>query len=172
MISRLEAGYSAEQTSKVDLAEIVADVVELYEPVAEEIGVQLEAAVQGSGQVSANRELVAQALSNIVDNAIKYSAGHGEAPKVVVSLSPRAPSGFVLEVADNGPGIPEEDQGRVTERFVRLEQSRTQPGSGLGLSLAKAVTEFHRGRLELSARNPGLSVQMIFPEDSRKDEQG
>ncbi len=172
MISRLEAGYSAEQTSRVDLAAIVAGVVELYEPVAEEQGVVLEAVVDGEALVSANRELVAQALSNIVDNAIKYTAGHGDAPKVVVSLTPGVPSGFVLEVADNGPGVPDEDKDRVTERFVRLEQSRTQPGSGLGLSLAKAVMEFHRGRLELSGRNPGLSVQMIFPEESRKDEQG
>ena len=172
MISRLEAGYSAEQTSSVDLAAIVAGVVELYEPVAEELGVTLEAAVEGEAQVSANRELVAQALSNIVDNAIKYSAGHGDAPRVVVSLARRSPGGYLLEVADNGPGVPDDDRERVTERFVRLEQSRTQPGSGLGLSLAKAVMEFHRGRLELSGRNPGLSVQMIFPEDSRKDEQG
>lgn len=172
MISRLEAGYSAEQTSSVDLAAIVAGVVELYEPVAEELGVALEAAVAGEAQVSANRELVAQALSNIVDNAIKYSAGHGDAPRVVVSLTRRSPGGYLLEVADNGPGVPDDDRERVTERFVRLEQSRTQPGSGLGLSLAKAVMEFHRGRLELSGRNPGLSVQMIFPEDSLKDEQG
>lgn len=172
MISRLEAGYSAEQTSSVDLAAIVAGVVELYEPVAEELGVALEAAVEGEAQVSANRELVAQALSNIVDNAIKYSAGHGDAPRVVVSLTRRGPGGYLLEVADNGPGVPDDDRERVTERFVRLEQSRTQPGSGLGLSLAKAVMEFHRGRLELSGRNPGLSVQMIFPEDSLKDEQG
>ena len=171
MISRLEAGYSAEQTTQVDLADIVADVVELYEPVAEEIGVRLEASVEGRAVISANRELVAQALSNIVDNAIKYSASSGETPNVVVSLKPHT-GGYVLETADNGPGIPDDDRDRATERFVRLEQSRSQPGSGLGLSLAKAVMEFHRGRLELSGRNPGLSVKMTFPGDSHKDEQG
>jgi signal transduction histidine kinase len=171
MISRLEAGYSAEQTTQVDLAEIVADVVELYEPVAEEIGVSLDAVVVGKAVVAANRELVAQALSNIIDNAIKYSAGSQGAPKAIVSLRP-LDGGYVLEIADNGPGIPEEDRDRATERFVRLEQSRSQPGSGLGLSLAKAVMEFHGGRLELSGRNPGLSVRMIFPGDSHKDEQG
>jgi signal transduction histidine kinase len=167
MISRLEAGYSAEQTGEVDLAEIVADVVELYEPVAEEQGVALEAAVSGKALVTANRELVAQALSNIVDNAIKYSAGTCDAPKVVVSLRADG-SGFTLEVADNGPGIPEDDRERATERFVRLEQSRSQPGSGLGLSLAKAVMKFHGGGLELSGRNPGLSVKMTFPGESRQ----
>jgi signal transduction histidine kinase len=171
MISRLEAGYSAEQTTQVDLAEIVGDVVELYEPVADDVGVSLEAVVGGKALVFANRELVAQALSNVVDNAIKYSADSTEKPKATVSLQP-LDDGYVLEIADNGPGIPEEERERATERFVRLEQSRTQPGSGLGLSLAKAVMEFHRGRLELSGRNPGLSVRMIFPGDSRKDEQG
>lgn len=167
MISRLEAGYSAEQTGNVDLAEIVADVVELYEPAAEEQGVALEAVVAGAAVVSANRELVAQALSNVVDNAIKYSAGSGDAPRVVVSLL-KEEGGVAMEVADNGPGIDEDDRDRVTERFVRLEQSRSQPGSGLGLSLAKAVMKFHGGGLELSGRNPGLSVRMVFPGDSRQ----
>ncbi len=171
MISRLEAGYSAEQTAPVDLAAIVADVVELYEPAAEEVGVALSAGDVAAATVNANRELVGQALSNVVDNAIKYSAGSGVAPGVAVSLR-REAGGFVLEVADNGPGIPAEDMERVTERFVRLEQSRSQPGSGLGLSLVRAVMEFHGGRLELSGRNPGLSVRMIFPGDSRRHEQG
>lgn len=163
MISRLEAGYSAEQLGSVDLAAILADVVELYEPVAEEAGVELKASPPQPAAVAANRELVAQALSNIVDNAIKYSAGWGTSPRVSVTLSATGDGGFALEVGDSGPGIPEEDRERATERFVRLEQSRTRPGSGLGLSLARAVMEFHGGRLELSGRNPGLSVKMIFP---------
>ncbi|MBE0692805.1 MAG: HAMP domain-containing histidine kinase [Aquamicrobium sp.] len=171
MISRLEAGYSAEQTAPVDLAAILADVVELYEPAAEEVGVTLAAGTVVPATINANRELVGQALSNVVDNAIKYSAGSGEAPSVTVSLT-REGGSYVLEVADNGPGIPPEDMERATERFVRLEQSRTQPGSGLGLSLVRAVMEFHGGRLELSARNPGLSVRMIFPGDSQRHEQG
>ncbi len=167
MISRLEAGYSAEQTGAVDLGQIVADVVELYEPLAEEVGVSLSVGAVAAASVSANRELVGQALSNVVDNAIKYAAGSGEAPAVAVSLT-RGGGGFVLEVADNGPGVPPEDLERVTERFVRLERSRSQPGSGLGLSLARAVMEFHGGRLELQAENPGLSVRMIFPGDSKR----
>jgi len=162
MISRLEAGYSAEQTGPVDLTAIVADVVELYEPAAEEMGVALRAQTGGPAIVGANRELIGQALSNIVDNAIKYSAGASDAPSVVVSLK-RDGQGFVLGVSDNGPGIPLEDRDRATERFVRLEQSRSQPGSGLGLSLAKAVMAFHGGSLDLADANPGLSVEMKFP---------
>ncbi|MGD9915708.1 MAG: ATP-binding protein [Rhizobiaceae bacterium] len=163
MISRLEAGYSAEQTASVDLAEAVRDVAELYEPVAEEAGVTLVAEHEGAFVISGNRELIGQALSNIVDNAIKYSAGTVEKPEVTVKLS-RQGDEFRLAIEDNGPGIPDEaDRQRATERFVRLEQSRSRPGSGLGLSLAKAIMKFHGGRLELAARDPGLSVIMIFP---------
>lgn len=164
MISRLEAGYSAEAVGRVDLAVAVRDVVELYEPAAEEVGVVLEADIDGAYPVSGNRELIGQALSNIVDNAIKYSAGASDKPAVKVALARRGPE-TVLSVTDNGPGIPQaSDRERVTERFVRLEQSRSQPGSGLGLSLAKAVMKFHGGHLDLAAADLGLIVSMVFPE--------
>jgi signal transduction histidine kinase len=164
MISRLEAGYSAEAVDRVDLAASVRDVVELYEPAADEVGVSLEAEADASQMVMGNRELIGQALSNIVDNAIKYSAGSADKPRVKVSLSKTAGE-IWLAVRDTGPGIPDAlDRQRATERFVRLEQSRSQPGSGLGLSLAKAVMKFHGGRLELAAADPGLIVTMVFPE--------
>ncbi|MBZ9872686.1 HAMP domain-containing histidine kinase [Mesorhizobium sp. BR1-1-9] len=163
MISRLEAGYSSESTSRVDLAAAVRDVVELYEPVAEEAGVSLEAAIDGAFLVDGNRELIGQALSNIVDNAIKYSTDSTSKPAVRVTLE-RTHGEIRLAVADNGQGIPDDaDRARATERFVRLEKSRSQPGSGLGLSLAKAVMTFHYGRLDLLPGNPGLSVVMSFP---------
>jgi signal transduction histidine kinase len=162
MISRLEAGYSAESTDRIDLAGIIADVAELYEPVAEERGVTLETRIAKPQTVMANRELVAQALSNVVDNAIKYCAGHAAAPAVSIALD-KADGEVRIVIADNGPGIPAEDRERATERFVRLEASRTQPGSGLGLSLARAVMTFHRGRLELADADPGLEVAMVFP---------
>jgi signal transduction histidine kinase len=164
MISRLEAGYSAESVSKVDLADAVRDVVELYEPAAEEVGVTLDAELAGEFVIEGNRELIGQALSNIVDNAIKYSAGATEKPAVRVTLEKQA-GDIRLTVTDNGQGIPDDaDRQRATERFVRLEHSRTQPGSGLGLSLAKAVMTFHGGRLDLLPADPGLSVIMSFPE--------
>lgn len=163
MISRLEAGYSSEQTERIDLADAVHDVVELYEPLAEEAGVALNAERDGAFPITGNRELIGQALSNVVDNAIKYSAGTVEKPAVAVRLA-RAADEIRLSVDDNGPGIPDEaDRQRATERFVRLEQSRSRPGSGLGLSLAKAIMKFHGGRLELAPRAPGLSVVMVFP---------
>lgn len=168
MISRLEAGYSAEALAKVDLSAVVRDVVELYEPVAEELGVTLDVAECEDIAVNGNRELIAQALSNIVDNAIKYSTDAADKPHVGITLS-RDGGEIRLVVADNGQGIADEgDRKRATERFVRLEKSRSQPGSGLGLSLAKAVMTFHGGRLELLPGNPGLSVLMGFP--ASKDE--
>ncbi len=164
MISRLEAGYSAEHMVKVDLAAAVRDVAELYEPVAEEAGVSLETSAEGSFTVDGNRELIGQALSNIVDNAIKYSVDATASPRVRVVLA-RAGGMIKLAVSDNGQGIPDNaDRARVTERFVRLEKSRSQPGSGLGLSLAKAIMTFHKGRLDLVPADPGLSVVMSFPE--------
>lgn len=164
MISRLEAGYSSENTVDVDLAATVSDVAELYEPVADEAGVAIEAVISEPFIVDGNRELIGQALSNIVDNAIKYSLDATEKPQVRVTLE-RKDGQVRLTVADNGQGIPDDtDRARVTERFVRLEKSRSQPGSGLGLSLAQAIMKFHNGHLDLVPGNPGLSVVMRFPE--------
>lgn len=172
MISRIEAGSAAAETGDVDLKAVATDVAELYEPVAEEAGVALTLEAEAKATVRGNRELIGQALNNLVDNAIKYSAGHGSAPKVIVRLRTGA-KGAQIIVEDTGPGIAEIDRDRVTERFVRLEKSRTQPGSGLGLSLAKAVMAFHGGELRLASRDPaggdgsGLAVTMAFP--ARKD---
>lgn len=163
MISRLEAGNSAEPTTLVDLAGTVQDVVELYEPLAEEKGVRLTSTISASIRISGNRELIGQALSNIVDNAIKYCSGIEEREAEVSVTLEQSAGAIVLSVRDNGPGIADADRERVTERFVRLEQSRSMPGSGLGLSLAKAVMTFHRGRLELADAAPGLVVRMVFP---------
>lgn len=164
MISRMEAGYSSESMVRVDLAATVHDVVELYEPLAEEAGVVLEASADESLSVNGNRELIGQALTNIVDNAIKYSTDSTQKPMVRVVLE-KVEGEIRLTVSDNGQGIPDEaDRARATERFVRLEKSRSQPGSGLGLSLAKAIMKFHHGRLDLLPGDPGLSVVMSFPE--------
>ena len=163
MISRLEAGYSAEHTETVDLSAIVHDVVELYDAVAEECGVVLTSSIADGVVVEGNRELLGQALSNVVDNAIKYSAGNVEAPKVAVDLRVED-HGVLVAVADNGIGIPDPaDRARAMERFVRLEQSRSQPGSGLGLSLATAIVQFHNGTLRLRPADPGLIVELAFP---------
>ncbi len=162
MISRLESGYSTETMEQIALSTIVEDVFELYEPLAEDGGVKLVLGTMDQSPVKANRELVGQTISNLVDNAIKY-AGGGENP-VEVTLSVEKEDGKVkVTVADNGPGIPEDQVARATERFVRLEESRSQPGSGLGLSLAKAVMKLHGGTLELTDNAPGLRAVLVFP---------
>jgi signal transduction histidine kinase len=162
MISRLEAGYSSEQMAELDLNVLTADVVELYEPLAEEAGVKIQYTAASPIRIIGNRELLSQSLSNIIDNAIKYSKGHSTMPVVDVSIE-RGAQYVSVAVSDNGPGIPEVDHERVTERFVRLEKSRSEPGSGLGLSLAKAVMKMHKGELKLANNASGLTVGLNFP---------
>ncbi|WP_429808137.1 sensor histidine kinase [Ensifer sp. B1-9] len=168
MISRVEAGSSAAEMSEIDLSEIVSDCVELYEPVAEDVGLKLEAEVIKNIAISGNRELVSQALGNLIDNAIKYADG-ADNPLIRVSLVKRE-GHVLLSVADHGPGIPTAMHDEVVKRFVRLDESRSKPGTGLGLSLVEAVMEMHHGSLRLADTDPaagdggkGLTVQMVFP---------
>lgn len=167
MISRVEAGSAAAEMSAIDLSQIAADCVELYEALAEDRGLVLKAGIAPGIKVSGNRELIGQALGNLIDNAIKYAEG-AENPDIVVTLAERSGE-VVLGVADHGSGIPEQRRADVLKRFVRLDESRSKPGTGLGLSLVEAVMQLHQGRLELAATEPekqnnrGLTVNMVFP---------
>lgn len=167
MISRVEAGSSAAEMSEVDLSQSVADCVELYEPLADEHALALEAEIEPGIAVSGNRELIGQALGNLIDNAIKYSEGAADA-RIIVRLA-RRNSGAVVSVADFGPGVPDDKREVVVQRFVRLDQSRSKPGTGLGLSLVEAVMELHHGSLALGSTVPdaegakGLTAEMVFP---------
>jgi len=162
MIARVEAGSSTAEFAEVDAVELIRDVCELYEPLADDAGVGFSLNAKGTILIKANRELLSQALANLLDNAIKYcsqSEGEGE-----IQVSANADAGTVtISVADNGPGIPEADRERVTERFVRLEASRSKPGAGLGLSLVTAVAKLHGGRFELDDNDPGLKASLILP---------
>ncbi|MGJ8570596.1 MAG: sensor histidine kinase [Hoeflea sp.] len=167
MISRVEAGSSTAQMSDVDLSRLAQDATELYEPVAEEEGVMLTAQIAPGITIHGNRELLAQALSNLIDNAVKYV---GDAPKseIIVMLS-RSSGQVRLAVVDNGPGVPANRRDDVVKRFVRLDESRSKPGTGLGLSLVQAVAALHGGKLLLDdaspqARDkPGLAAIMVLP---------
>jgi signal transduction histidine kinase len=167
MISRVEAGSVVAEMSPIKLSAIVADSAELHEPVAEEAGLTLTSSIEPGISVRGTRELIAQAIFNLIDNAIKY-AGGTEGGEIALKLS-RRPDGICLSVADQGPGIPAEKREEVVKRFVRLDESRSKPGTGLGLSLVEAVMELHGARLELSDTDPenaerrGLTVSMIFP---------
>jgi signal transduction histidine kinase len=167
MIARAESGQAGTPVSEFDAAEIARGVGEFYDPLADEKGLTIKVDADSSLPVRGNRELVTQALANLVDNAIKYAAPGGSkvnrsAAEILVQASSDQ-NDIRLSVADHGPGIPEQDRGRVVERFVRLEQSRSEPGSGLGLSLASAVAHLHGGQLKLENNEPGLKATLILP---------
>jgi signal transduction histidine kinase len=164
MIARVEAGSPDGTTQEIDASAVVRDVVELYEPTAEEKGVDLTVDAPAPIPFKASRELLGQALANLIDNAIKYGAcSDGGGPAKVRVAAAREGNDLVLTVADTGPGVPAADRERVLQRFVRLEKSRSEPGSGLGLSLVAAVVHLHHGTLDLSDGKPGLVVTMRLP---------
>src|SRR5690606_34574514 len=112
--------------------------------------------------IAGSRHLLFQALTNLIENALKHASSGGR-----LSLRLRAePGRTVIEVADNGPGIPEEVRDKVVERFYRLDSSRTTPGSGLGLSLVAAVAKLHGGTLELGDNRPGLVARLVLPSEA------
>ena len=167
MIARAESGQARDNMTDFDAAEIARDVGDLYEPLADEKGLMLKVEAPAAAPLRGNRELVSQALANLVDNAIKYAGPEinkiNGAPAEIVVKAGVDGERITLTVADHGPGIAESDRGRVIERFVRLEQSRSQPGSGLGLSLAAAVARLHGGELKLEDNHPGLKSVIALP---------
>lgn len=160
LIAETDAGTTRAAMSALDLGGVAADVVELYEPLAEEKHVALVLMPGADVVIEGNRSLVAQALANLVDNAIKYTPAGGKVRIRAANTS----TGVELSVADSGPGIPAADRQRVTERFVRLEASRNSPGTGLGLSLVVAVAHFHHAEFLLEDNAPsGLKAVLRFP---------
>ncbi len=158
-IAQLEARSDRDSMTEIDLAETVQDVVELYGPVAEDKGIRIDVVACESIVLPANRHLLSQAVANLIDNAIKYTPADG-----TLEIGTRKTGTWAeIVVADNGPGIPEADRERVQERFVRLEASRNSSGSGLGLSLVRAVTRFHGGTLTLEDNSPGLRARLHLP---------
>jgi signal transduction histidine kinase len=167
MIARAESGEVRDGMAEFDIADVARDVGELYEPLAEDKGLSLQIQASEHATVKGNRELVSQALANLVDNAIKYAApvarpANGERAGIIVKTSTDKDQ-IMLSVSDHGPGIPAGDRSRVVERFVRLEQSRSEPGSGLGLSLVSAVAHLHGGELRLEDNAPGLTARIALP---------
>ena len=167
MIARAESGGASTHMIEFDAGEIVRGVGELYDPLADENGIALTVESPQPVPMRGNRELVTQAVANLVDNAIKYAtpaSGSGDGKSAAIVVTARSDGDMaVLTVADNGPGIPDADRGRVVERFVRLEPSRSAPGSGLGLSLVSAVAHLHGGTLKLEDNGPGLRASLLLP---------
>lgn len=171
LIARLEAGALDEAKQRVDVAQLVRDVAELYQPVAEEQGLAIAFSAEHCVELAVNRHLVGQAVANLVDNAIKYAGvrpGAAEAettarPALIEIRVGQQRGGAEISVVDRGPGIAPADRERVLKRFVRLERSRSRPGTGLGLSLVAAVARLHGGDLRLEDAGPGLRAVLTLP---------
>jgi len=159
-IARMEAGVQQERMADVHLAELIEELFELYEPLAEELNLTLELDIDCSPLLRGDRQLLAQALTNLLDNAFNYAACGGY---VVVRLRTTEDGKVVLEVEDRGAGIPEHERERVFQRFVRLETERNSPGNGLGLSLVKAIVDMHHGSVHMEGTEPGLRVVTQLP---------
>ena len=169
MIARAESGQARGNMDDFDAAEVANGIHELYEPLAEDDGMTLTVKA-APAPVHGNRELISQALANLVENAIKYGKPAAAAQPLGVRAAReiaiearREGDSVLLSVTDHGPGIPEADRKHAIERFVRLDASRTQPGSGLGLSLANAVATLHGGELRFGDAHPGLVATLVLP---------
>ncbi len=167
-IARLQAAAGRVPDAVVfDAADLAADMAELYEPAAEDKGLEFSAEIEKGLMIEGARPFLAQALANVIDNAIKYTPTGGA---VMLRARRRSSGEIEYSVTDTGPGVPEADRPRVIERFVRLDNSRTEAGSGLGLSLVGAVMEAHAGRIQLDegpgaygGSGPGLRVALVLP---------
>jgi signal transduction histidine kinase len=157
-IAEAESGTQRAAMAEVDLGEIAGSVAELYEPLAEEKGLEFTIAAGTGVRVRGDRHLLAQATANLLDNAIKYT----DAGSVSLSVG-REDGDAAITVADSGPGIPEDRCAAVFDRFVRLEGSRSTPGNGLGLSLVRAVALLHGGTVTLADNSPGLRAVFRLP---------
>ena len=158
-IAEIEAGARRSAFVTFDLSGLIADLAELYAAPAEDAGLRLDASIQYDISFYGDRDMIQQAVANLLDNAIKFSP-----PETAVQLTLAAgDEGLRIEVADRGPGIPEADRARATERFFRGEQARSTPGSGLGLALVQAVATLHGGTLTLADNAPGLRATLALP---------
>jgi signal transduction histidine kinase len=159
-IAQIEAGTRRTGFADVDLSSLVTDVVEAFAPSIQDEGKALRLSIQENLRLVGDRELLTQLVANLIENAIRHTPS-GTAIEVTLRSQSAAPR---LVVADNGPGVPAEARDKLFDRFFRLERSRTTPGTGLGLSLVKAVATLHGARIEVRDNKPGLGLEVIFPE--------
>jgi len=165
-IAEIEAGARRSAFTRVDATPLLTDLAELYEAAAEETGQTLVARIPPAAVVFGDRDMIQQAIANLLDNAMKFSP-----PRGVIRLSAHAVPGAVeIVVADDGPGIPPPDRERATQRFFRGEAARSTPGSGLGLALVQAVAMLHGGTLRLEDNAPGLRAVLQLPVHGPPDE--
>jgi signal transduction histidine kinase len=163
-IAQIEAGTRRSGFREFDLSEVFTIVVEAFVPSAEEAGKTLISQITPNISFLGDRELITQMLANLVENAIRHTP---EGARIDVSLY-KEPGKIAASVSDNGPGVPSVERERIFRRLYRLDQNRSTPGSGLGLSLVKAIADLHGISLEVLDAHPGLRIDINFPTDSRK----
>jgi signal transduction histidine kinase len=163
-IAQLEGGSGGAPFEALDLSDVLDTVADAYVPLAEQDGyvVQLESDIDS--WVDGDRQLLMQMLANLIENALQHTP---PGTRIRASVLRRPPRGVQLQVADNGPGVPAADRGRITERFYRCERSRTTPGHGLGLSLVAAIADLHNASLSIEDAAPGLRFRITFPAAAR-----
>lgn len=169
IIARMEAGHASENLINYNASDVVVDVSDLYEALVEDEGMDFHVEVEENLGVYGNKELLFQAISNILDNALKYGRPKEDSVKSEIEIAAYQQAGFaIIDIADNGKGIPDADKEKAFLRFSRLDASRSQPGFGLGLSLVSAVANLHGGYVKLEDNNPGLIVRLVLPLKDRK----
>ena len=162
-ISRVESGSISIDKEKIDINKLLENVIDLWEPLAEEREIILTDQSEKNILLDGNRNLLSQAISNLIDNAIKYGP-NGNKINVGAKFEK---DNVILWVSDNGPGVPDADKERVLERFTRLDISRNTQGTGLGLSLVNSSIKFHKGSISLLDSNPnGLIVKLVLPRNN------
>ncbi len=161
-IAEIEAGARRSAFAAIDLSPMLADIDELYRVVAEERGILLQTGIAASLPMYGDLQLIQLAVTNLIENALKFSAGD----TIVAFTASSSDSTIQIRVADQGPGMREADRARATERFFRAESARSTTGSGLGLALVSAVANLHNGKLVLQDNHPGLSAIMVLPADT------
>ncbi len=157
-ISNIEKSKRHEPFTIVDIGQILQDVIELYEPLAEEKEIALNTSIKKAPQIKGDKDLLFQVFSNLLDNAIKFSPTGSEITLTLENIGNKPQ----IMIADQGTGIPPQDIDKVFTRFYRADKSRNTPGTGLGLSLVKAVTDMHKAKIALQDNNPGLIVTVKF----------
>ncbi len=162
MISRVEAGSQVTELSELNMSELMLDVAELYEPVCEDEGFTMEVNVAPGLKVRGSRELLSQAIVNLLDNALKYGRAKNAADQLVSVSLRQQKNEIIAHVSDRGQGIPEKDIEKVKERFARLDESRSLPGNGLGLALVEAIAKLHDGEFILRNGDPGLAAEIVL----------
>ena len=158
-IARIEAGQMTAGFSQVNYHTLLQDIIEFYEPLIDDKEQSLSATLEPNIMSDGDRDLLFQALANLLENAIKYTPQMGS---ISISLI-RVAMSVIITISDNGPGIPEAERENVFRRFYRLDQSRTTSGNGLGLSMVAAVISMHKGKIELMPNNPGLKILITLP---------